>query len=608
MREFVVPAVVPADPSANATDLLLDRLRATPDLPLFALPDGSGGWKDKSVREFYSEVVALAKGFINAGVAAGDRIGFMCKTRYEWTLVDFAAWFAGAILVPIYETSAPAQIHYTLDNSEATWLIVETAEHFTRFDEVRGDLPAIKDVWKVDLGDLDKLAKSGSGVSDEDLEARRSKATGKDIATLIYTSGSTGMPKGCILTHSNFVELVRNAQVAMSDVVNTKSSTLLFITTAHIFARYISVLAVSGGVKIGHQADTKQLLPSLGTFKPTFLLAVPRVFEKVYNSAEQKAEAGGKGAIFRKAADTAVAFSKALDAGHVPLGLKLQFGIFDRLVLSKLRAAMGGRVEYAVSGSAPLSTRLGHFYRSMGIRILEGYGLTETTAPATINLTTKFKIGSVGPALPGVGIRISDDGEVQVSGINVFDGYWKNEEATKEAFTSDGWFRTGDLGAIDDEGYLSIVGRQKEIIVTAGGKNVAPAQLEDPIRANPIVSQVVVAGDQKPFVSALITLDGEMLPTWLANNGVEDSLSLSEAAQHPVVLEEVQRAVDAANERVSRAESIRKFHILPVELTEATGHLTPKMSIKRAVILKDFGAEIDALYADAATGPLTTEQ
>jgi len=608
VREIHVPAVVPADPQANATDLLLDRLRLTPDLALFALPDGSGGWKDKSVREFYNEVVALAKGFIHAGVAPGDRIGFMCKTRYEWTLVDFAAWFAGAILVPVYETSAPAQIQYTLDNSGATWLIVETAEHFTRFDEVRSELPAIKEVWKVDLGDLSKLTKSGTSVSDEDVEKRRSAAVGSDIATLIYTSGSTGMPKGCVLTHSNFVELVRNAQVAMSDVVHTGASTLLFITTAHIFARYISVLAVSGGVKIGHQADTKQLLPSLGSFKPTFLLAVPRVFEKVYNSAEQKAESGGKGAIFRKAAETAVAYSKALDTGHVPLGLKLQFALFDRLVLSKLKAAMGGRVEYAVSGSAPLSTRLGHFYRSMGIRILEGYGLTETTAPATINLTDKFKIGTVGPALPGVGIRVDDEGEVQVKGINVFDGYWKNKEATKETFTKDGWFRTGDLGVIDEDGYLSIIGRKKEIIVTAGGKNVAPAQLEDPIRANPIISQVVVAGDQKPFVSALITLDGEMLPTWLANNGVEGELSLSDAARHPVVLAEVQRAVDTANERVSRAESIRKFHILPVELTEATGHLTPKMSIKRQVILSDFQAEIEALYADAVTEPISTEK
>ena len=602
MREIHVPAVVPADPSANATDLLVDRVRLSPDSPLFSLPTEDGGWSDVSTREFYDQVVALAKGLIAAGVKQGDRIGFMCKTRYEWTLMDFATWFSGALLVPIYETSAPAQIQYTLEDSGATWLMVETAEHFARFDEVRSELPQIQHIWKVDLGDLDKLAKSGSKVTDDEVEKRRSSAKGSDPATLIYTSGSTGLPKGCVLTHSNFVETTRNAQVAMYDVVKPGASTLLFITTAHIFARFIAVLAVSSGVKVGHQADTKQLLPALGSFKPTFLLAVPRVFEKVYNSAEQKAESGGKGSIFRTAADTAVEYSKALDRGQVPLALRARFALFDRLVLSKLKKAMGGRVQYAVSGSAPLSTRLGHFYRSMGLRILEGYGLTETTAPATVNLVDHFKIGTVGPALPGVSIRVADDSEVQVKGVNVFDGYWNNEDATKDTFTKDGWFKTGDLGTIDDEGYLTIIGRKKEIIVTAGGKNVAPAQLEDPIRSNPIVSQVVVAGDQRPFVSALITLDGEMLPTWLANNGVEGELSLSEAAKHPTVLAEVQAAVDAENERVSRAESIRKFHILPIELTEATGHLTPKMSIKRQVILGDFSAEIDALYAEAADG------
>lgn len=599
MREIHVPAVVPADPDANATDLLVDRVRLTPHDPLFALPTDDGGWREITAREFYNQVVALAKGFIAEGVKPGDRIGFMCKTRYEWTLVDFATWFAGALIVPIYETSAPAQIHYTLSDSGATALMVETAEHFARFDEVRAELPNVDKVWKIDLGDLEKLKKAGASISDEEVEKRRSKAVGSDTATLIYTSGSTGMPKGCVLTHSNFVELVRNAQVAMHEVVKPGSSTLLFITTAHIFARFISVLGVSAGVKVGHQADTKQLLPALGSFKPTFLLAVPRVFEKVYNSAEQKAESGGKGAIFRTAADTAVAYSKALDQGHVPLGLRAKFTLFDRLVYSKLKKAMGGRVEYAVSGSAPLSPRLGHFFRSLGIRILEGYGLTETTAPATVNLVERFKIGTVGPALPGVAIRVDDSAEVQVKGVNVFAGYWNNSAATKEAFTSDGWFRTGDLGAIDDEGYLSIIGRKKEIIVTAGGKNVAPAQLEDPIRSHPIISQVIVAGDQRPFVSALITLDAEMLPAWLANNGVEAELSLSEAAKHPVVLEEVQRAIDAANERVSRAESIRKFHILPIELTEASGHLTPKMSIKRKVILDDFKAELDVLYQGA---------
>jgi len=350
-------------------------------------------------------------------------------------------------------------------------------------------------------------------------------------------------------------------------------------------------------VKVGHQADTKQLLPALASFKPTFLLAVPRVFEKVYNSAEQKAEAGGRGKIFRAAAAVAVEHSKALESGSVPFGLKLKFALYDRLVFSKLRAAMGGRVRYAVSGSAPLGSHLGHFFHSLGIKILEGYGLTETTAPATVNLPDKFKIGTVGPALPGIGVRLADDGEIQVKGINVFKEYWKNPEATAAAF-DDGWFKTGDLGSFDADGFLSITGRKKEIIVTAGGKNVSPAALEDPIRSNPLVGQVVVVGDQKPFISALVTLDTEMLPTWLANNGEDKDMTLAEASVNPAVNAEIQRAIDAANAGVSRAESVRKFVILATDLTEASGHLTPKLSIKRNVILADFADVIDGIYSD----------
>jgi len=595
VKEFVVPAVVTADPDANASDLLVDRVALTPEGALFSLPTADGGWSDVTAREFHEQVVALAKGFVAAGVEPGDKIGFMCKVRYEWTLVDFAAWFAGAVLVPIYETSSPSQIQYILENSEAHHIIVETAEHFARYDEIAGDIDGIGHVWQMHVGDLEKLAGSGSGVSDDDLEARRTTAKGSDVATLIYTSGSTGTPKGVVLTHSNFVELSRNAAVAMKEVLAPGASTLLFITTAHIFARFISILAVHGGARVGHQADTKQLLPALGSFKPTFLLAVPRVFEKVYNSAEQKAEAGGKGKIFRKAADVAVAHSQALDAGSVPLGLKLQFALFDRLVYSKLRAAMGGNVVYAVSGSAPLGLRLAHFFRSLGIKILEGYGLTETTAPATVNLVDRFKIGTTGPALPGVGVKIEDDGEILVKGVNVFGGYWKNPEATAEVMDGE-WFRTGDIGTLDDDGYVTITGRKKEILVTAGGKNVAPAALEDPIRANPIVGQVVVVGDQKPFISALVTLDSEMLPTWLSNNDEDSSMSLADAAQHPKVIAEVQRAVDAANSRVSRAESVRKFTILATEFSEASGHLTPKMSIKRHVITADFADVIEGMY------------
>jgi len=598
VTEIFVPAVVEAAPQDNATDLLVERVAKDPSAILFALPTADGGWSDVTGGEFLAQVVALAKGFVAAGIEPGQKVAFQCKTRYEWTLVDFALWFAGAIMVPIYETSSPAQVQWNITDSGATAMIVETPDHFARFDEIRSDVPQVTNVWQVNLGDLDKLVAGGTAVTDEEIERRRNLAVGSDIATLIYTSGSTGRPKGVILTHSNFVELTRNAAVAMSDVLAPGSSTLLFITTAHIFARFISVLSIHAGVKVGHQPDTKLLVQSAGSFKPTFLLAVPRVFEKVYNASEQKAETGGRGKIFRTAADVAIAHSKALDAGSVPLGLKIKFAVLDRLVLSKIRDALGGRVTFAVSGSAPLGPRLGHFYRSLGIKILEGYGLTETTAPATVNLGSKFKIGTTGPAMPGVGIRISDDGEISVKGINVFAGYWNNDAATAEVMDGE-WFKTGDIGALDSDGYLTITGRKKEIIVTAGGKNVSPAALEDPIRANPLIGQVIVVGDKKPFISALITLDPEMLPTWLKNNGEDADLTLAEASVNPQVIAEVQKAVDAANALVSRAESIRKFQILATDLTEASGHLTPKLSIKRNVIVEDFADVIEGIYGGA---------
>ena len=597
MVQFEVPAIVPADPDANVADLLVKRVDATPDRALFSVPDGDG-WRDISAADFQTAVIALAKGLAAAGIQPGEKVGFLARTTYEWTLVDFALFYAGAVMVPIYETSSPSQIQWILEDSGAIALIVESPEHFSRVDEVRGDLPLLREVWQLHLGAIDTLTARGASVTDAEITRRRSLAVGSDLATLIYTSGSTGRPKGCVLTHSNFVELSRNSAKALDEVVQTPgASTLLFITTAHVFARFISILDIHAGVRTGHQPDTRQLLPALGSFKPTFLLAVPRVFEKVYNSAEQKAEAGGKGKIFRAAADVAIEHSKMLEEGKkIPFGMKLKFALFNKLVYSKLREAMGGNVVYAVSGSAPLGSRLGHFFHSLGVVILEGYGLTETTAPATVNLADKSKIGTVGPALPGVGIRLADDGEIEVRGINVFKEYWNNPEATAEAFSEGGWFHTGDIGSFDSEGFLTITGRKKEIIVTAGGKNVAPAALEAPIRANPIIGQVVVVGDQRPFISALVTLDPEMLPTWLANNGLEASMSLVDASKNAAVRAEVQRAVDAANARVSRAESIRKFTILDSEWTEASGHLTPKLSIKRNVIMNDFADEIAAIY------------
>jgi long-chain acyl-CoA synthetase len=598
VKQFDTPAAVQAQPEANATDLLVDRANSTPNLALFSLPQADGTWTDVTAKEFHEQVRALAKGFVAAGIQPGDMIGMMCRTRYEWTLIDFAVWFAGAILVPIYETSSPSQIHWDLEDSGAIAMITETADHFARFDEVHPDLPLIENIWRIDTGMVQKLTAAGVDVEDAEIERRRSLAKGSDVATLIYTAGTTGHPKGCILTHSNFFELSRNAKAALAEVVNNEASTLLFITLAHVFARFIAVVCIDAGVKVGHQSDTKELVPAMASFRPTFLLAVPRVFEKVYNSSEQKAEADGRGKIFRKAADVAIAHSKAVDEGKVPLGLKLQFALFDRLVLSKIRAALGGRVRYAVSGSAPLGLRLGHFYRSLGLTILEGYGLTETTAPLTVNLPSQFKIGKVGPPLPGVSVRIADDGEIEGKGVDIFAGYWKNDKATADAF-DDGWFKTGDIGEIDDDGYLSITGRKKEIIVTAGGKNVSPSVLEDPIRADPIIDQIIVVGEQKPFISALVTLDREMLPAWLKSNGEQGDLTLAEASVNPAVVAEVQKAVDRANRHVSRAESIRKFQILATDLTEDSGHLTPKLSIKRNVILSDFADVIEGMYAGA---------
>jgi len=599
--QFDTPAVVAPDPQANITDLLVERVKKTPQLALFAVPDGTG-WRDITASDFLNQVVALAKGLVAGGIEPGDKVGFIARTTYEWTLVDFAIFFAGAVMVPIYETSSPTQIAWNLSDSGAVACICESADHEARVKETLADLPHVRSTWAMHKGDLDALVEKGAAITDDEIERRRSLAVGADIATLIYTSGSTGRPKGCVLTHSNFVELSRNSAEALKEVVaKPGASTLLFITTAHVFARFISILNVHAGVKTGHQPDTKQLLPALGSFKPSYLLAVPRVFEKVYNSAEQKAEAGGKGKIFRAAAHTAIEHSKYIQEGRkVPFMMGLKFRLFDKLVYSKLREAMGGRVEYAVSGSAPLGERLGHFFHSLGVDILEGYGLTETTAPATVNLPGKSRIGTVGPVLPGVGVRIAEDGEIEVRGIDVFKEYWRNPEATAAAFDGE-WFKTGDIGAFDKDGFLRITGRKKEIIVTAGGKNVAPAALEDPIRANPIVGQVVVVGDQKPFISALVTLDPEMLPTWLANNGLPSEMSLDDAASHEAVRAEVQRAIDGANAAVSRAESIRKFVILPTEWTEASGHLTPKMSIKRNVIMADFGDHIEELYAVPVT-------
>jgi long-chain acyl-CoA synthetase len=462
--------------------------------------------------------------------------------------------------------------------------------------EVRDQLPGLAEVWQIEGGGLETLAAGGAQVTDTDLDATREGVDRTSVATIIYTSGTTGRPKGCQLTHDNFMALSENAVQRLRQVVCAEgASTLLFLPLAHVFARFIEVLCVSAEARMGHSADIKSLLADFAEFKPTFILSVPRVFEKIYNSAEQKATAEGKGRIFQAAAQTAVSWSAALDEGRPGIGLRLRHAAFDRLVYGKLRAAMGGEVLYAVSGGAPLGTRLGHFFRGIGVTVLEGYGLTETTAPATVNIPERVKIGTVGPPLPGVGIRIADDGEVLVQGNNVFTSYHNDDEATAAA-VKDGWFHTGDIGELDEDGYLRITGRKKELLVTAGGKNVAPAVLEDRLRAHPLISQCIVVGDQKPFIAALVTLDHEMYPTWAKNNGIE-GVSFEQARDNDVVLAEIQRAVDEANKSVSKAESIRKFAIIPGDFTEENGYLTPSMKLKRSIVMKDFHDQVEALYA-----------
>ncbi|MCS6567521.1 long-chain fatty acid--CoA ligase [Curtobacterium flaccumfaciens pv. flaccumfaciens] len=595
-RHATPPSAGPVAPDhGSAARLLGDRVRLTPDRPILAQRHGDT-WTTFTAAETLARVRGIAKGFVAAGLEPGAHVAILSRTRLEWTLVDFAVWTAGLVSVPVYETSSPDQVRWILSDSESVAIVVEQEEHARRVASIAPDLPSLGQHWTIDGGGLDDLTRLGEDVTDDELDARTANVHGHDDATIIYTSGSTGRPKGCVLRHDNFTATVEGASEAMPEVVADGASTLLFIPLAHVFARFIAAMSVSAGVLVGHEPDTKDLMRAVSTFKPTFLLAVPRVFEKIYNSAEQKADLGGKGRIFRAAADTAVAHSEALATGRVPFLLGLKFKLFDRLVYAKLRDALGGRVEYAVSGSAPLSPRLSHFFRSIGVLILEGYGLTETTAPATVNRARELRIGTVGRALPGIEVRIADDGEILIRGVDVFDRYWRNDEATEHAF-ADGWFRTGDLGRIDADGVLTVTGRAKELIVTASGKNVAPAPLEDGIREHPLIGQVVVVGEGKPFVAALVTLDREMLPGWCESRGITPALSGHEAAYDERVLSAVQEAIDAANGRVSRAESVRSFTILDTDLTEASGHLTPKLTIKRSVILKDFAADIDHIYS-----------
>ena len=565
----------------NLTDDVRDRLALNADAVAFAR-NTDGEWKDVTIGEFHQQMLGIAKGLIAAGVNAGDRVALLSKTRYEWTLFDFAILWIGATTVPIYETSSADQIGWILENSGAVAGIVENAGHIEKVHTVRKSAPELRHLWSIDAGAVEEISTLGVDVDDAQVESRRATVTSDTIATLVYTSGTTGRPKGCKLTHGNFRYELGEAIETLPELFGEEdASTLLFLPLAHVFARIIQFGAVRSGAKLGHTADVKDLVTHLGEFHPTFILAVPRVFEKVFNSASQKAWADGKGKIFERAVATGIAFSKAEEAGKVGLVLRGKHAAFDRLVFSKLREVLGGKAKFAISGGAPLGDRLAHFYRGIGVPVLEGYGLTETTAALCVNTPTNSRVGTVGKLLGTTEVRVAGDGELQFRGGQVFTGYWDNDDATKQVLDADGWFSTGDIGEVDDEGFIKITGRKKEILVTAGGKNVAPAVLEDRVRSHPFISQALVVGDGKPFIAALVTIDRE------AYDGDLNSPELREA---------VQKAIDDANTQVSKAESIRKFQILPDDWTEENGYLTPSFKVKRNLIVRDFHDVIEALF------------
>ncbi|WP_199431861.1 AMP-dependent synthetase/ligase [Qaidamihabitans albus] len=597
MREYSAPANRTVTDDENLSDVVWANAERFGDTVSFRR-QVNGSWLDVTAREFAGQVLGVAKGLMAAGIEQGDRVGLMSATRYEWTLIDFAIWAAGGVTVPIYDTSSPEQLHWILSDSGAKAVVVETGELSATLESVRGRLPDLDHAWRIE-GDepaVEALTSLGADVADEQVHTRRRAVRAAEAATIVYTSGTTGRPKGVRLTHFNLLSEIRANIDAFPDIMGPGNSQLAFLPLAHILARAIVLTAFTARVTLGHTADIKNLAADLGTFRPTFVVAVPRVFEKVYNSAKLKAHSEGKGKIFDAAEATAVAYSEAQDSGSPGLGLRVKHAVFDKLVYTKLRAALGGRCKAAVSGGAPLGARLAHFFRGIGVPVYEGYGLTETSAAAHVNTEKAFKVGTVGRPVNGTKVRIAEDGEILLKGDVVFDAYWNNEQATAESI-EDGWFHTGDLGELDDEGFLRITGRKKEMIVTAGGKNVAPSGLEDTLKANPLISQAMVVGDQRPFVSALVTIDEEFFPTWKSQHGKPESATVADLADDPELRADVQAAVDEANKFVSHAEAIKKFTILPHDFTEAGGEITPSLKLKRNVVSKNYANTIESLYA-----------
>ena len=608
VREVAVPPIVGQVTHGSLADIPFDNAEIAPAEAVLSRKAPDGGWTDVSAAEFAAQVLAVAKGLIAEGLVPGDRIAIMSRTTYEWTLLDFAAWAAGLVTVPVYPTSSVFQTRWILQDSGAVALATESASQAAALGPELDRIPDLRHMWVFEKGHVERLAELGQNVPDQEVAVRRGVLGPDTLATLIYTSGTTGRPKGCAITHGNFFAEIDNAVELLYPIFKAKTtdaaSTLLFLPLSHVFGRMVAVACLRARVKLGHapSLQTQDLLADLASFKPTFLLAIPYVLEKVFNTGRATAEKMGRASSFDRAAGIAQRYGEALEARQHGTGpgpsrsLRAARALYDPLVYRRIRNALGGRVRYAICGGSPLGRRLASFYAGAGIEIYEGYGLTETTAAATVTPPQKPRLGTVGWPLPGTRVRIAADGEVLLSGGQVFRGYWDPGAGGVVPATTDGWFATGDLGELDDDGYLTITGRKKEILITAGGKNVAPAPLENWLRSHPLIAQCMVLGDRRPYVTALITLDPEGITHWRHMNG-KHSVPPELLLDDPELLAILQRAVDEANKLVSRPESIRRFAVLPVDFTEEAGHLTPSMKLKREVVARDFARQIEALYA-----------
>ncbi|MFE7839789.1 AMP-dependent synthetase/ligase [Streptomyces sp. NPDC057474] len=606
MREFTNPPLASAPPVGGLADVVFEYAQEDPTYTALGRKDEQGEWRDVTSAEFRDEVLALAKGLLAQGIRFGDRVAIMCRTRYEWTLFDYALWTVGAQVVPVYPTSSAEQVFWMLYDSQCTAAMVEHEDHAMTIATVIDRLPQLRRLWQLDVGAVQELYESGAHLDDEVVHRHRLAVTPESIATIIYTSGTTGRPKGCVISHANFMveadTVIERWAPLFTSRKGDEAATLLFLPLAHVFGRMVQVAGIRGKVKFGHQPQLNAavLLPDLAAFKPTFFLAVPYIFEKVFNASRRKAEREGRSGPFEKAVEIAVKYADAMEArawgiGPGPsAGLRMQHQFFDKVVYGKIREAMGGRIKYAMSGGSAMDRRLGLFFAGAGVHIFEGYGLTECTAAATANPPERTRYGTVGQAIPGMTVHIADDGEIWLRGPNVFQGYLNNPKATDETL-HDGWLATGDLGSLDEDGYLTITGRKKEILVTSGGKSVSPAILEERVRDHPLVAQCIVVGNDRPYIAALVTLDGEAVEHWLQMHG-KPKLSAAELVRDPELETEVRRAVVAANTLVSQAESIRTFRILAHQFTEEHGLLTPSLKLKRKAIEKTYATEVEALY------------